>query len=80
MVQKLFGGEWITPEHITTWCDKEGGCETWPQMDGVKNICMDRLHKRVTSNTCMIYSFGLADDWTFEECMANLGCKVNWFV
>ena len=77
VVLKSFGGDWITPEHITKMCEKAGNCETWPQMDGVKHICMDRLHKMVTSNTCLVYSFGLSDDWTFEEGMANLGCKVN---
>ena len=79
MVLKSFGGQWIPSETISIWCNKEGGCETWPQMDGVKNICMDTLYKRVSSNTCMIYSFGLADDWTFEECMSNLGCTVRAF-
>ena len=77
MVQKSFGGDWITPEFITAFCEKQGGCETWPQMDGVKNICMDRVHNVVTSSTCVVYSFGLSDDWTFEENFARLGCKVN---
>ena len=27
---------------------------------------MDNLHEAVKSDKCLIYSFGLADDWDFE--------------
>ena len=46
-------------------------------MDGVKNVCMDKLYKDVKSKSCLIYSFGLSDDWSFEEYMALLGCQVR---
>ena len=45
-------------------------------VDGDKSICLDTLFKDIKNETCLIYSFGLSDDWTFEESMAILGCKV----
>ena len=60
------------------WCETQGNCETWPHMDGVKRLCMDQLYGDVKSNSCLIYSFGLSDDWSFEENMALLGCKVEF--
>lgn len=48
-------------------------------MDGTKFICLDELYKDLISQRCLIYSFGLSDDWTFEENMANFGCKVRAF-
>ena len=45
-------------------------------LDGDKSICLDTLYDDIINKNCLIYSFGLSDDWTFEENMANLGCKV----
>ena len=45
-------------------------------LDGDKALCLDTLYKDIINNNCFIYSFGLSDDWTFEENMANLGCTV----
>lgn len=56
---------------------KGGHCEQWPQVDGVKTLCLDKIYKNIVDGTCLIYSFGLAKDWTFEEIMARLGCQVN---
>ena len=28
---------------------------------------------------CLIYSFGVDEDWTFEDIMGDLGCKVYAF-
>ena len=77
-VQKSIGGEWPSlAEDMLEYCKIHGNCETWPQIDGVKKICLDNLHTAIKLDSCLIYSFGLADDWTFEELMANLGCKVT---
>ena len=79
-VKKSLGGQWIElSDSLKSWCEEQGNCETWPQMDGVKTLCMDKIHIDVISGSCLIYSFGLSDDWSFEEVMAKLGCKVRSF-
>ena len=66
MVKKSVGGQWIRlSESLKSWCEEQGNCETWPQMDGVKTFCMDKIHRDVMSDSCSIYSFGLSDDWSF---------------
>ena len=50
-----------------TWDDSCGS------LDGEKLLCMDHLHKAILNGTCLVYSFGLADDWDFEIMMAELG-------
>ena len=47
--------------------------------DGEKLICMDGLYSAVKNQTCLVYSFGLADDWDFEIFMAQMGCTVRAF-
>jgi len=44
------------------------------QVDGDKFICMDRL---IMSQACLVYSFGVNNDWTFEDVMDDLGCEVH---
>ena len=44
--------------------------------DGDKLLCLDSLFHDVINDNCLIYSFGIADDWTFEISMAELGCQV----
>jgi len=61
---KRIGGRWL----------KECGF-----LDGEKIVCMDNLHEAVKTDTCLIYSFGLGDDWDFELKMAKLGCVVRAF-
>ena len=61
---KRIGGRWI----------KECGF-----LDGEKIVCMDNLHEDVSNDKCLIYSFGLGDDWVFETKMAKLGCTVRAF-
>ena len=77
-MKKSIGGKLEkVPESLRVWCEKEGNCETWPQIDGVKTLCMDRIYKNAISGSCLLYSFGLADDWSFETIMAGLGCIVS---
>jgi hypothetical protein len=63
-VGKFFGGQWL---------DKCGA------LDGHKFVCLDKFYADVQSGNCLIYSFGIADDWTFEEAMAELGCTIRTF-
>ena len=42
------------------------------QVDGDKFICMDNL---LVNEKCLIYSFGIANDWTFEDQMDSAGHK-----
>jgi len=59
---KRISGKWL------------GGCGF---LDGEKLICMDGLYEDVITNNCLVYSFGVGDDWDFEESMAELGCTVH---
>ena len=57
-ILKKFGGQW----------DPSCGF-----IDGEKMICMDSIYEAVQNGSCLIYSFGLADNWDFEVAMAELG-------
>ena len=61
-VGKIFGGHMWSPSDAST--------------DGLKYICMDKLYKSIKANECLVYTFGLADDWSFEVAMVELGCRV----
>ena len=63
-VGKFFGGSWM------------GNCGA---LDGNKYVCLDQLYEDVQTGNCLIYSFGIAGDWTFEETMADLGCTIRAF-
>ena len=43
------------------------------QLDGEKMICMELLYEDIKNNSCLVYSFGLGDDWVFELALAELG-------
>ena len=56
-VLKRVGGQWISSAQRQ-------------QVDGDKFVCLDLILKK---NSCLIYSFGVASDWTFEDQMDNIG-------
>ena len=58
-VLKRIGGHWHT-----------GGAGQATQVDGDKFVCMDQI---LAGDQCVIYSFSLAADWTFEDQMDLLG-------
>ena len=41
-------------------------------------VCLDDLLKQ-PRNKCLVYSFGVADQWGFESDMGALGCEVHAF-
>ena len=49
------------------------GCHV---MDGQKYVCMDELMKDILNKECIVYSFGIGGDMSFEKSMAEMGCKV----
>ena len=50
-----------------------------PHVEGVKYICIDKLVYDVLNNECVIFSFRIKNDWSFEDAMDNLGCTVFAF-
>ena len=42
------------------------------QVDGDKFVCLDNMISNDKQN-CIIYTFGIADDWTFEDHMDGFG-------
>ena len=59
-VGKFLGGQWVSGY----------GC-----IDGNKFVCLDNFHRDVKNGKCLIYTFGVSDDWTFEEMTASMGCR-----
>lgn len=54
LVGKYLGGEWLS---------------TCGFLDGVKFVCMDGLMDAIDAGNCLVYSFGIAKDWSFENTM-----------
>ena len=48
-------------------------------MDGQKYICMDDLAEDIRKQECLIYTFGIRDDWSFEDIIGSMGCRVFAF-
>ena len=40
------------------------------QVDGDKFVCLDQI---LNNDSCIVYSFGVANDWTFEDQIDNIG-------
>ena len=46
--------------------------------DGQKAVCLDP-QVRPPPGDCLVYSFGIGGDWSFEEAMEAYGCRVFAF-
>ena len=66
-ISKKIGGEWL---------GAKGGCAWY---DGAKFVCLDKWKRTIDKNQCLVYSFGIATDWSFEEILADMGCTVRTF-
>jgi hypothetical protein len=75
----------VTSQPLQTYCTVgkqiggvwHGNCG---HFDGQKFVCLDKLHGDIQQNKCLVYSFGVSNDWSFEEVMAGLGCQVYDFL
>lgn len=52
--------------------------------DAYWDICLDNLYDSFNSNTsaaasCLVYSFGISNDYAFDLTMGRLGCEVHMF-
>ncbi|XP_047483806.1 probable methyltransferase-like protein 24 [Penaeus chinensis] len=56
-----------------------GGMENSEKIvDGDKAVCLSSLYN-ITPGNCLVYSFGIAGDWSFDDAMAEYGCQVYSF-
>jgi hypothetical protein len=46
--------------------------------DGGYEACMTKT-VRPNNNSCLVYSFGISKDWSFDEAWAKYGCEVHSF-
>jgi hypothetical protein len=50
-------------------------------MDGQYPVCLDQAVRPISSKRkrCIVYSFGINDEWSFEDAMEKYGCEVFAF-
>lgn len=48
-------------------------------LDGQKAVCLDPVRVAPKPGNCIVYSFGINDDWSFDEAMERYGCEVFAF-
>ena len=48
-------------------------------IDGQKAMCIQPGHLSPPAGKCLVYSFGINNDWTFDEAMERYGCQVYSF-
>jgi len=71
-----FYSEVSTPMQGVCQTLKRVGGNWWPHwkaVDGDKFICFDSFNP----SSCLIYSFGISNDWSFEDYMGELNCTVH---
>ncbi|XP_032788630.2 methyltransferase-like protein 24 [Daphnia magna] len=47
-------------------------------IDGHRAVCLDK-HISPAVDDCLVYSFGINNEWAFDEAMAKFGCQVYSF-
>jgi len=50
-------------------------------IDGQYPVCLDNEMKPLSTNNrrCIVYSFGIKDDWSFDEALEKFGCEIFSF-
>lgn len=48
-------------------------------LDGQKAICLDPIQVAPPAGNCFVYSFGINNEWSFDQAMADYGCQVYAF-
>jgi hypothetical protein len=66
-VLKRIGGWWMDNIHAIN-------SRYHVQVDGDKFICLDAI--LTEKEPCLIYSFGINNEWTFEDQMDKQGCSI----
>ena len=61
-------GKWVA---LNRW-NKKGG-----STDGERYLCMDNFFEDIRKEKCIIYSFGISDNYKFEEEMGSIGCTIH---
>ena len=49
-----------------------------PVIDGDKEVCLDKEFN-IDPRRCIVYSFGIRNEWSFDDSMAWYGCNVYAF-
>ncbi|XP_042234228.1 methyltransferase-like protein 24 [Homarus americanus] len=47
-------------------------------VDGDKAVCLAPVYN-ITPGDCIVYSFGINNEWSFDDAMAQFGCQVYAF-
>ena len=53
------------------------GCHV---MDGQKYVCMDEVMNDILNKECIVYSFGIGGDMSFEKGISEMGFKVFAYI
>ncbi|XP_070555595.1 probable methyltransferase-like protein 24 isoform X2 [Ptychodera flava] len=62
--------------NVTYKCQRDRRMGHPLPIDGGWNICLD---VGIKPNACIVYSFGISNDWSFDDDMAEYGCSVYSF-
>ncbi|CAL4107318.1 unnamed protein product, partial [Meganyctiphanes norvegica] len=71
-----------TPSRICNHSEVFGGIHgIWkkvPIFDGDKVICFDKEFD-INPKKCLVYSFGINNEWSFDDALARFGCTIYAF-
>lgn len=54
-------------------------CRETKKLSGDWTVCMDFIRPALATNSCLVYSIGLADDLSFDHGISQMGCQVYAF-